>query len=144
MFQFALVEHDRVEIELLQILRRRLLDGDAAILAMREGVIETPPIAGDVAAAMGDADFQFWKAFEIAVEHEVSDTQRGIQRMSDGVRKIVILHAADQAGTERMQEDHHAKLLDAGKEFFQPGAGEVDAPDVGAEFDAAETELLDD
>ena len=55
----------------------------------------------------------------------------------------MILHAADQAGAERMQEDHHAELLDTGKEFFQPGAGEVDAPDIGAEFDATETELLD-
>ena len=55
----------------------------------------------------------------------------------------MILHAADQAGAERMQEDHHAELLDAGKEFFQAGAGEIDAPDVGAQFDAAEAELLD-
>jgi hypothetical protein len=37
-----------------------------------------------------------------------------------------------------MQEYHHAELLDAGEEFFKPGAGEIDAPDIGAEFDAAE------
>ena len=55
----------------------------------------------------------------------------------------MILHAADQAGAERMQEDHHAELLDAGKEFFQAGAGEIDAPDIGAELDAAKAELLD-
>src|SRR4051812_20582990 len=120
MFQFALVEHDRVEIELLQIFRWLLRDGDAAILAMREGVVETPPIAGDVAATMRDADFQFGKAFEIAVENQMPDAQRGIQRMSDRVRKIMILHAADQAGAERMKEDHHAELLDAGKNFSRP------------------------
>src|ERR1700751_6101223 len=33
MLQLALVKYDGVEIELLQILRRRLLDVDAAILA---------------------------------------------------------------------------------------------------------------
>ena len=81
---------------------------------------------------MGDADFQFGKALEIAVEDQMSDTQRGIQGMSDGVRKIMILHAADQAGAERMQEDHHAELLDAGKEFFKARAGKIDAPDIGA------------
>src|SRR6185295_19405976 len=139
----ALVEHHRVEIELLQIFRWLLRDGDAAILAMREGVVETPPIAGDVAATMRDADFQFGKAFEIAVENQMPDAQRGIQRMSDRVRKIMILHAADQAGAERMQEDHHAEFLDAGKELFESSAGEVDAPDIGAQFDAAEAELLD-
>src|SRR6185369_4486532 len=118
-------------------------DGDAAILAMREGVIEPSPIAGDVTATMGNADFQFGKALEIAVENQVSDAQRGIQGMSNGVRKIVILHAPDEAGAERMQEYHHAELLDAGEEFFKPGAGEIDAPDIGAEFNAAEAKLLD-
>ena len=87
--------------------------------------------------------FSFGKALEIAVEHQLPDAQRGIQGMSDRVREIMILHAADQAGAERMQEDHHVELLDARKEFFQAGAGEVDAPDIGAEFDAAEAELLD-
>src|SRR5689334_18293729 len=105
---------------------------------MRESVIEPAPIAGNVTAAMGDADFQFGKAFEIAVENQMADAQRGIQRMSDGVRKIMILHAADQAGAERVQEDHHAELLDAGEEFFEAGAREIDAPDIGAQFDAAE------
>ena len=55
----------------------------------------------------------------------------------------MILHAADQAGAERVQEDHHIEFLDAGKEFFEAGAGEIDAPDIGAELDAAEAELLD-
>src|SRR5438046_1276238 len=44
MLQLALVEDHGVEIELLQILRGRLLDVDAAILAMREGVVEAAPI----------------------------------------------------------------------------------------------------
>ena len=143
MLELALVEHDGVEIELLQIFRRLLLDGDAAILAMRPGVVEAAPIAGDIAAAMGDADLQFGKTFEIAVEHQLPDAQRGIQRMSDRVREIMILHAPDQAGAERMQEDHHVEFLDAGEEFFQARAGEVDTPDIGAEFDAAEAELFD-
>src|ERR1700733_646876 len=59
--ELAFVEYDSVEIELLQVFRRLLLDGDAAILAMRPCVVEAAPIAGDVAAAMGDADFQFGK-----------------------------------------------------------------------------------
>ena len=41
-----------------------------------------------------------------------------------------------------MQEDHHAEFFDAGEEFFQARAGEVDAPDIGAEFDAAKSEFL--
>jgi len=87
-----------VEIEFFQIFRRWLLDADAAVLAMREGVVEASPIAGNVAAAMGDADFQFRKTFEIAVEHQLPDAQRGIQRMPDRVREIMIAHAPDQAG----------------------------------------------
>ena len=63
--------------------------------------------------------------------------------MSDRVGEIMILHAPDQAGAERVQEDHHVELLDARKEFFEAGAGEIDTPDIGAEFDAAEPELLD-
>jgi hypothetical protein len=42
-----------------------------------------------------------------------------------------------------MQEDHHAEFLDASEEFFQAGASEIDASDIGAQFDAAEAELLD-
>src|SRR4029079_17816708 len=102
-------------------------DGHTAIFAVREGVVEPTPIARNITTAMSDADFQFGKAFEIAVENQMPDTQRGIQRMPDGVRKIVILHAPDQAGAERMQEDHHAKFLDAGEEVFQPRAREIDA-----------------
>ena len=62
--------------------------------------------------------------------------------MADRVREIMVLHAADQAGAERMQEDHHAQFFDAGKEFFQSGAGEVDSSNIGAEFDAAKSELF--
>jgi hypothetical protein len=36
---------------------------------MSPGVIEAPPIGRQVAAAMGDADLQFWKTFEIAVKN---------------------------------------------------------------------------
>src|SRR4029450_9255912 len=58
MLQLALVEYDGAEIELLQILRRRLLDVDAAVLAMGEGVVEAAPIGRQVAAAMRDANLQ--------------------------------------------------------------------------------------
>src|SRR5689334_18430256 len=126
MFQLALVEHYGVEIELLQIFRRWLLDVDPAILAMRECMVEAAPIGRQIAAAMGDADLEFGKTLEIAVEDQLSHAQRRIQGMADRVREIVVLHAADQAGAERMQEDEKAKFLDAGKEFLEARAGEID------------------
>ena len=57
--------------------------------------------------------------------------------------KVMVAHAPDQAGAERMQEDQHAEFLDPGEEFFQARAGQVDAPDIGAQFDAAKSQFVD-
>ena len=110
---------------------------------MREGVIEAAPIGRQIAAAMRDADLQFGEPFEVAVEDQLPDAQRGIQRMSDGVREIMVAHPADQAGAERMQENQNAEFLDAREEFFQARARQVDAPDIGAQLDPAKSQLAD-
>src|SRR5262249_20181275 len=110
---------------------------------MSIGVIEPTPIGRQIAATMSNADLQLREAFEITVEDQLPDAERGIERMSDDVREVMVAHASDQAGARRMQEDQDAEILHACEEFLQPCAGKVDAPHIGADLDAAKAEVLD-
>src|SRR5262249_31189038 len=78
-------EHQRIEVELLQVfggslLKRRL----AAILRSEEApAIGTVGVGGQVSAAVRGADLQPGVAVEHAFENQMGQSDRGLERVAD-------------------------------------------------------------
>ena len=87
-FELVRREHHRVEIDLLQVFGRRLgqLVGDVG--ARAPSVIDAARIAAEIAAAVHGEDLQVRVALQHAVEDQVVQRDRGIERVADHVGEI--------------------------------------------------------
>ena len=96
---------------------------------------------------MRGADLQAGEAVERALEDQVRQRDRGLQRVADGVGQQAA--AAEPAAglqlarAERVHEDQHAELLALRPEGMEARVGQLLAGDAAADADAAEAELLD-
>ena len=81
-------EHDRVEIDFLQVLGRwlRQIVGDIGTRA--PGVIDAARVAAEIAAAVHRKDFQIGMPLQHAVEDQVVQRDGGIERIADHVGEI--------------------------------------------------------
>src|SRR5205085_4363537 len=101
-------------------------------------------VGGQVAAAVRGADLQAREAVERALEDEVRERDRGLERVADGVIQPA---AAGEAAPQLrrgagMEEDQHPELLSLPPEWMERRVGELLAVDAGAERGAAQAELL--
>src|ERR1700735_2330825 len=78
----------RIEIDLLEIFRRRLLELDIRIAAGRTdeaGMVRTIGVGRQVAAAMGGDHFELRKEIERALEDKMRERDRRLQGIADRV-----------------------------------------------------------
>ena len=86
-------EDQRIEIDLLEILRRRLLELDVGIAAFgtdQAGMVRTIGVGRQEAAAMGGDHFEPGKAIERALEDEMRERDRRLQRIADRVAEPAV------------------------------------------------------
>src|ERR1700730_6711698 len=121
--ELVVSEDDRVEIELLQIARRLLRGGGAAVGACLVAVVAAPGISRQEAAAMGDADLEARIGVEHAAENEMAHRHGAVERVADDVDEIMVGEAAPFGEAVGMQEDEHPELLGLGEEWPEARIG---------------------
>src|SRR5882757_10724393 len=140
-------EDQRVEIDLLEIFRRLLLQLDVGIASLRAdqaGMIGTIGIGGQEAAAMGGDHLQPGIAVERALEDQMRKRDRRSQRIADGVAEPAIAGKAlvEFRDALRVDEQGHAeffRLGPYGKKFW---IGKFQAVDAVSDRGALQTLLL--
>src|SRR5207237_8360229 len=115
----------------------------AALGKGETNVIRARRIGGQVSAAMGGADLEAGKAVERALEDQVGERERRLERVADGVlQPAVAPQAALQlGGALRMNEDQHAELLRPGPEGMELPVRQLCAVHAATDAGAAQAEL---
>ncbi len=140
-------EHQRIEIELVEIFGRLLLELDLGIAVLRRheaGVVGARCIRSEIAAAMRGNDLQAGEAVEGALEDQVLKRDRGVERIADGVRQptIALEALAEFRRALGMNEEHGPELLGLGPDRMEALFREILAQNASADGGAAQTEIL--
>ncbi len=141
-------EDQGIEIDLLEIFRRRLLElhvGIAALGPDHAGMVRTIGIGRQVPAAMGGDHFQSGKAVQRALEDEMRERYRRVERIADGVAEPAVARQplAELGHALRMDEQGHAEFLRLGPNRMEFRVGEVDAAHRAADRGSLQALLLD-
>src|SRR5690242_8282784 len=86
-------EDERIEMEALQVLARSLCERDVLVaepLADIAGVIRSRGVGGKIAAAVGRENLEAGKAVERALEDQVLERDRRLERVADGIGEPAI------------------------------------------------------
>jgi hypothetical protein len=78
-------EDDRIEIRLPQVFRGVFFGAVARTWRPDAAVIGPPSVGGQIAAGVGCADFQAGEPIEHAVENQVGQKNRGLERIADDI-----------------------------------------------------------
>ncbi len=113
----------------------------AAVLAGAERVVHPADVAGQVAAAVGDAELQARVGVQHSAEDQVTDSDGRFQRVADQVVEIVLRQALAVGEAQRVHEDEDAQLFGRREEWAVLRIGQLAAVDVGRDLDAPEAEL---
>src|SRR6266404_7808059 len=100
-------EHQRVEIELIEIAARLLLELNVRVTILRRdeaGMVATRRVGAEIAAAVRGDDLQAGEAIERALEDQMLQGDRRIERIADGVREPAVALEAPQGNAELMAE----------------------------------------
>src|SRR5207245_2370496 len=139
-------EDQGVVVHRLQIFGRLLLQLDPGVHVRRDAqaVVGAGRIGRQIAPAVGRADLEAGEAVERALEDQMRERDRGVERVADRVGEpAVALESLGQVrGALRMNEDQDPELLGLGPEGVELRIGELIAGDTRADGGAAEAELL--
>src|SRR3954470_2237086 len=141
-------EHDRIEIELLEIFARFFLEFWTLAL-LRENVaamVHPRRVGWKVSAAVSGDDFQVGIAVERALEDEMGQRNRRLQRIADDVaeRAAALGPNTNALGIGlRMDEDRALQSFGLRPERIVFLAGDFFAFDASADCRTGETKVLD-
>src|SRR5262245_229309 len=110
-------------------------------------MIHARGVGGQKAAAMGAADLQVRELVERALEDEMHQRKRGLERIADDVAKRArALHALGDASRLRrglrMDEDERLQLLSFLPEWIELGGRNLLALDAASDGGANQAKLL--
>src|ERR1700739_546254 len=86
-------EDQGIEIDLLEVFRRLLLERDSGVATLgtdQAGMIRTIGVGREVPAAMRGDHFQSRKTIERALENKMRERDRRLQRIADGIGEPAI------------------------------------------------------
>ena len=106
-------------------------------------MIDAAGIPAEIAAAMHREDFQLRVPLQHAVEDQVMQRDRGLQRIADDVIEIEPLKPLCLGEAVGMQHHQHAELLSLFPERREGRIRQFLAGDVGQDLHAGEAELFD-
>src|SRR5262249_13205407 len=109
-------EHDRVEIELLQIVTRRALNHLAAVGSCAMDMVVAAAIGRRITAAMRETYLQLRIVLEHAAEDHMTDSHGGIERIADDVDEIMLSETLAMGEAGGMHENENVELLRLGEE----------------------------
>src|SRR4051812_32142542 len=117
--------------------------GAMRIRARAPGMIDAARIGAEIAAAMHRENLQVRMALEHAVEDQVVQRDRGLERIADRVaeREAREPFAFGEAGW--MEHDERVELLGLLPERLERGVGQLASGDVGEDLRALEAEPAD-
>ena len=136
-------EHDGVDVDALEIRRRRLRQAAVAVRTRAPGVVDAARIGAEIAAAVHGEDFQLRVAFEHAVEDQIMQRDRRLQRIADDVVEIKARQARRLGETVGMNHHQRAEFFRLFPERREGRIGQFLAGDVGQNLDPGETEFFD-
>ena len=90
---------------------------------------------------MGEHDLKTGMTLHDAVEDETAGTDGLLERVADGVEKVVVGEPARLGETRGVDQDHHPQLLDHGPEVLESGTRQLLSFDVSRDLDAGKPEL---
>src|SRR5258708_21088584 len=141
-------KYQRVEMQLVEIFGRLLLQLDVRIAVLRRyktRAIGPRRIGAEIAAAMRGKNFQFGKAVQRSLKNQMLQGDRGIERIADGIRQPAI--ALETLGqfrrTYRVNEQHSAEFFRLRPHRMKFGIGEILAQDIAADRRTPQALLLD-
>ena len=107
-------------------------------------MVHARPIVGKKTARVRQHDLEFRETLHHAIENQVTDGDRGFQRITDHVVEVMIDKAVAVGVSQRVHEDDDIELLRLGKELVEAKTriGQIFAIDVGQDFHAAHAEFL--
>ena len=131
-------EHQRIEIDLLEVFGRLLRKLDVGIAAAgidQAGMVGTVGIGRQEAAAMGGDHLQLGEAIEGALEDQVRQRDRRLRGIGDGVGEPAIAgHQLVEFGHAlRMDEQGHAEFFRLGPDRMEFRIGKRHAVDIAAD-----------
>src|SRR6516162_572689 len=146
-------EHDRVEVELLEVLRGCLLDGTVRAAGAKVGPggtpeVPTPDVRRQKAAGMCSDDFEPRELVKSALEDEMRQGDRRLERIADDIAQISIAleTLAKHYGSRvarRVNKNCSAQLLSLRPEWVEPWIADLGASNAAADVCTAQTVFLD-
>ena len=106
------------------------------------GVVHARRVVAHVAAAVRGDDLQPRVALQHAAEDDVRERDRGVERIADDVGEEVLRETPRLGESARVQEDDGPERLGPGPEPVKALVAEIDAANVGADLQPAETQSL--
>ena len=105
-------------------------------------MVDAPGIAAEIAAAVHGEDLQLGVTLEHAVEDQVVQGQRSLERIADDVVEVEARQPLALGEAVGMDDDQRAELLGLLPERRKGRVGQFTAGDIGENFDALELERL--
>src|SRR5216683_1753990 len=137
---------DRIEIKLLQILSRKLLQRLAEIGKRSQALIAPARVRWQVAAAVRRANFQSWKKVQRSILNQMSDRECSLKRMSDDiVQKSISLQPffVDRRPSGlRMDKNQSLQLLGLRPKRMKLGRGKIVSIHAAADGEATHPQIL--
>src|SRR5262249_43872262 len=133
-------KHNAVDIDLLEITRRRLRQVAFRVAARAPGMVDAARISPQKAATVDRDDLDIGVPLEHAVEDEIVQRDRGIERITDDVVEVEARKASRLGEAVGMDEHDCAELLGLLPERRESGVRELFAGYIGENLHAFELE----
>src|SRR5262249_39817992 len=104
-------EHDCIDINSFEIRRGRLRQCAVTIGTRSTGMIDTSRISTKVSAAMHRQDFESRMTIANAIEYQVVQRDRCLERITDDIVKVKPCQPRSVSETIRMDHHHGAELF---------------------------------
>src|SRR5436190_22666416 len=129
-------EDHAIEIDFLEIAGWRMWQVGMGVRAGAPGMIDAAAVAGQITAAVYREYLQVGMPLQHAVENEIVESDRGLQRIADDIVEIEARQSFPIGEAVRMDDDERAKLLGFFPERRILRLGELASANIGQDFGA--------
>src|SRR5262249_3233763 len=138
--QLMRCEYDRVEIDFLQIGARWVRQVTVRIRARPPGMVDPPRIGAQKSAAVNGQDLQAGVALKYAVENQIMQRDRGIERIADHIVEVEAREPVGLGESGRMDQNKRAEFFGLAPERGKCRVRQFPARNIGQDLDAPEAQ----
>jgi hypothetical protein len=129
-------EHDAVDKNVLEIVRRRMRQISTAIGPSAPGVIDAVGICTEVSAAVHGKQLQIGVTFEHTVEDQIVERERRLEGIADHVIEVMAREALPFGEAIRVQNNKRAELFGFLPERLELRRRQLSTRDIGEHLSA--------